>query len=128
MATLCLPGSTGRCGGGGDDVRPRSRVPGDVSHDDHAGAYRHEHPKDEGRELRSPQSHGPILRGRVPGTCYTCTITAMAWASFPPARWSGGIGGAQYSLQRRSEGMRGVELSNLECGNIAFLQVTWFSY
>lgn len=67
VATLCLPGSIGRCGGGGDDLRPGSRVPGDVSHDDHAGAYRHEHPEDEGGELRSPQGHGPILRGRVPG-------------------------------------------------------------
>lgn len=91
VATLRLPGTTGRRGGGGDDLRPGSRVPGDVSHDDHAGAYRHEHPKDEGGELRSPQGYDPILRGRVPGTCHTCAITATALVEFSPTRWSGGI-------------------------------------
>lgn len=67
----------GRGGGGGDDWRPRSRVSSDVPHDSHTGAYRDEHPAQAGREFRSPQGHGPILRGRLPSkvvaTVFCCS-------------------------------------------------------
>lgn len=49
-----------------------------VTHDRYTGAYRNEHPTQEGRQFRPPQGHGALLRSGVSGP-----LVVTAFASYP---------------------------------------------